>query len=144
VLAHFFAEKFGLKLTDAGVGYLQDLDWPGNIRELQNTLQMATTAAAKDGPVTSEQLRVARFKANPPSDRIVAPVNEIIPKLNEGQSLKQIIDDFEAHVFREAYARYKGKLPKIVHVSGMSRNTVRTKLVAYGIHEGRGQDERDE
>lgn len=95
-LIHFFLQDFNrrhqrnIKLTSAALSALERHSWPGNIRELKNTVEyiVATSASQAAG---MEQLPIAFLGVS----------NQ------EGSGLKQAVQEFEKRLIEQAMITYK-------------------------------------
>ncbi len=138
-------------LEDAAVEALVAYDWPGNIRELENTLQRAVVLA--EGPaVTLDDLpgeirrgsrrRVGRPVGSPARElaTVTAPASSPPPKTWEAPSGSEPFDDLDAEV--EAYERRRlvdamtdaqGNKSEAARLLGMPRSTFFSKLKKHGL-----------
>jgi len=107
LLADHFLAKYcsengreGLKFSPEAMKLLMDHDWPGNVRELENAVERAVVLAA--GPMIGpealpEQVHESR------QERVPAfPVEQV-----DGQSLVEVVEDFERRVVLDMLARTK-------------------------------------
>lgn len=122
LLAQFFLRKYsqqygkpGLKLTERAITTLQQHQWPGNIRELEHTLEKGVILA--DGPAVSiEDL----FSRGQPPRLTALPVT-----LNLKENEKQII--------ARALKGERGNVSTAAKKLGINRSTLYQKMKKYGI-----------
>jgi len=64
-LVDYFMRQYGknrtLKIADSSLKILMEYDWPGNIRELENTIERAIVIS-RDGIITPDLLQPIRMK----------------------------------------------------------------------------------
>ncbi|MGC3969171.1 MAG: sigma-54 dependent transcriptional regulator [Pirellulales bacterium] len=113
-LAHFGKThgRPGIKLSDAARSKLLGYAWPGNVRQLRNTIDSAVVMAA--GP---------RIEAN---DLMLQDVG--------GNDLDNLeIETWERKLILEALKRTGGNVPEAARLLGIGRATLYRKLEQYGI-----------
>ena len=139
---HRFAKEYGLgvpNISAKAIEFLKSLEWPGNIRQLQNVISKSLLDST--GPLIEwEHL-----------DSIVHE-SQLITK--KQRSLTQMIDrelsraannetdaalpiltrNFESEVFDMAIKRTDGNQAKAARLLGVSRFTLRQKLRLFGKH----------
>ena len=131
LLAQHFVERFRVKsgrdvrgLSPAANSKLVSYHWPGNIRELLNTIERAVILAETDliGP---DEIYLSTLEgdaggyATPPPD--------------DGEFLEQSIEDLErGHILRTLEAMEWNKT-RAAQVLGIERSTLDRKLKRYGV-----------
>jgi DNA-binding NtrC family response regulator len=108
-------------ITPAALKLLMDYHWPGNIRQLENTVERAVALSTK--PVIDVQdvhldAGGSRSAANAPA-----------PLLPEGMTLEQ----WEDEIIREALRRADGNKSHAARMLGLSRNALRYRLSKIGV-----------
>jgi sigma-54 dependent transcriptional regulator, acetoin dehydrogenase operon transcriptional activator AcoR len=104
---------------------LRSHSWPGNIRELENTMERAMIRSGATGVLTGELLEVL-----PPMRRLQeAPQQEAPPQPDRGRSLKEM----ERDCIVEALAFCQGNIQKAAGRLGIGRNTLYRKMKEYEI-----------
>ena len=121
-------------------------DWPGNIRQLQNTLFRAVilsegeTLQSQDFPNLFEQGNVPqRANANTHNTAHLAPIaaynntggTQMALESADGHFRK--LDDLEAEIIASALTRYNGKMAEVARRLGMGRSTLYRKVAEYGL-----------
>ncbi len=138
--ARRYAEKFGLedlRLSPELVEALARADWPGNVRQLENTIARLT-ALSPGG-----QVEVSDFD---PSARapVIGPApagieadsgNDDEPDAAEGggPSLREQVEAFERNVIARALTAAAGNQSETARRLGVSRVTLIDKLKKYGL-----------
>ncbi len=124
VLAKFFLDqsvkKLGcrpIRLSPAALRLLEDHDWPGNIRELENEMERAVALA------TEETIGPADFSEGlHPNGQEAAPPEKFF-------SMK----DAERQLIENTLKAVKGNKSEGARLLGMSREGLRKKMARYGI-----------
>jgi len=111
------------KVTPAALKLLMDYHWPGNVRQLENTIERAVALSAN--PVIDvEDIALDSNSAGK------GAVNNA-PVLPEGITLEQWEDD----IIREALRRASGNKSQAARMLGLSRNALRYRLGKMGLPE---------
>ncbi len=122
VLARFFLEKYcgqynkaGLRLNDSSLASLQQHQWPGNIRELEHTIEKAVILSEK-GIILSDHLF-------PQTNRPQFPQPENPLNLEENERL----------IIEKALRGESGNVSTAAKKLGINRSTLYQKMKKYGI-----------
>jgi len=125
ILAEHFLSKISksggiyLKgISNAAMEYLKQYDWPGNIRELENTLERASNFVDDDGIIKPKDL----------INKITGGNN---PYVN--RHLKEIVEEAERDALINAMMRFEGKKTLVAKELGISRTNLYEKLDKYKI-----------
>ena len=139
--ARRYGEKFGLgalTVEPALIDVLVAAPWPGNIRQLENTIARLAALA------TSTTLTVADLaghgggdpeRAAPPADDDRDPGDAD----DDGPSLREQVEAFERGVIVRALAAAAGNQSEAARRLGTSRVTLIDKLKKYGLTPRRGE-----
>ena len=126
VLVEHFVRKYGHEHLLAGFEFSGDLmrrmqqyDWPGNIRELENAVRRAIAFGLERA---SEDLLIGRFGA---ATRDAAPE----PTFEAGVSLR----DAERQLLEMTLRATNGNRTRAAEMLGISIRTIRNKIREYGL-----------
>jgi DNA-binding NtrC family response regulator len=111
-------------ISDEAMQVLQEYSWPGNIRQLENTLYQAMIVTSYD-TIDADCLPEDVFNSPPPTNEteIEEPANTSITPYHEvvKQTLKQALDHTDGHI------------PNAAKVLGISRSTFYRMLKKYQL-----------
>lgn len=145
-LSKYLLKKFALEselnnpgITDEAIKYLQNYNWPGNIRELYNCLQKALIFNM-GAPINREEINLSDKEANTIKNRKTAKVDEIrewikTALLSEAHDkpFEYFMDKFSELIISEALAITGGNISKASKILGVSRPTLHTKIEKFNI-----------
>ena len=146
-----------LSITPSALAMLQDYDWPGNIRQLENAVLRASVLC--DGQVLTEdefpqikaQVRGLSVPVSSPAPEPVPasayaadipgmPPDEVRPGLAPGlingldaKGNVRPLSDVEQEMIEMAIAYYGGQMSEVARRLGIGRSTLYRKLKEYGI-----------
>jgi DNA-binding NtrC family response regulator len=133
LLAGHFLAKHGTAagrkvraISEESMETLMGHDWPGNIRELENTIQRAATLC--EGERIEAQDLFARLGAQVPRGRLL--ITEIP---DQGIDLEAKIGEIEKSYIEMALGKTGGNLTKAAELLGVSFRSIRYKAKKYGI-----------
>jgi DNA-binding NtrC family response regulator len=161
VLARFFVSRFAAEenkpvagLTPEACDLLESFNWPGNVRQLENTIFRAvvlcdgTTLDVCDFPQIAAAMGVdpkVRRSVLPSADlhhdedyvptptRVTAPAPTYsIHGTDPGGHMRKL-EDIESEVIRMAISRYDGHMSEIARRLGIGRSTLYRKLKELGL-----------
>ncbi len=124
-------------VSDEAMHLLVAYDWPGNVRELKNAVEHAVVVSG-GGPVLPAHLPegVRRGPAPaPPGDSVAADLDRYVDRLAEEgpEAFRTAIADLERRLIARALAETGGNQSAAAERLGIHRNTLRTKIRAYGL-----------
>jgi two-component system, NtrC family, response regulator AtoC len=125
--ARLYGDKFGLGRLELSQGLVQRLagaDWPGNVRQLENTI--ARLAALSTGSVLEAEAFEPRAAGSAP-----ATADAGTPEL--GPSLREQVEAFERNLVMRALDGAGGNQSEAARRLGTSRPTLVDKLRKYGL-----------
>jgi PAS domain S-box-containing protein len=129
LLIDHFLDRFNrrgkkiLGLTQEATAALMLYDWPGNVRELENAIERAFV-------LCQEELIGLRHLP----DKILMEINPTF--VHSDTTLKEI----EKTAIRKALIRNNWKKLQTAKELGINKNTLRRKIVAYGIKENSSRE----
>jgi DNA-binding NtrC family response regulator len=125
-LARFAAdsEKEIEKITPAALATLMAYHWPGNVRQLENSVERAVALAS--GPVIDAQ---DIYLDTVPGREGTTPTAASDQFLPEGMTLEQ----WEDNMIQEALRRANGNKSQAARLLGLSRNALRYRLSKLGV-----------
>jgi sigma-54-specific transcriptional regulator len=132
-----YSERLGYStanLSSNAIDQLLTYPWPGNIRELENTIHHALIVCPGT-MVRAEDLHLpsVRHDAVPsPAAALADPLGEALHRLfnSDRPNIYQFIDET---VIRTAYDYCEQNQLRTARLLGISRNVVRDRLVRYGL-----------
>jgi DNA-binding NtrC family response regulator len=113
-----YAKKYGrnsLSYTKDAIQAMNAYSWPGNIRELEHTIEKATILA-EGTLVRTEDLNLKNIPAQQPAHHD-----------------KASYDDYEREILRKTLLRHSGNLTSAAKELGISRQTIYNKMKRYGL-----------
>ena len=123
LLAKVFLKRFGKEYSrklkgfaDDAAASIQEHNWPGNVREMENKIKRAVIMA-EGSNVTSEELEL-----NSSAEAKTAPLN-----------LKQVREDAERQAIMQAMAHCDGNISQAADVLGVSRPTLYDLMNKYSL-----------
>jgi len=125
------------RLSEEVLAHLARLDFPGNVRQLENLCHWLNVMAP--GQVISMADLPAEFRgataAVAPTDWIAALEREVEQRLGRGQTgiLDELGRQFERSLILRALARTGGRRIEAATLLGMGRNTITRKIQELGI-----------
>jgi nitrogen regulation protein NR(I) len=150
-LVGFFLQKYA---TESGVNnpsihsdaveFLQAQPWPGNVRELENVVRKVLLQA-QGYTISIEHIRAAIARSVPAASladkSIQKYVDELIAAAERGEiadARARLQETVERALFSRALAVAQGNQVKASRWLGVSRQTLREKMILYGLHPDRG------
>jgi two-component system, NtrC family, response regulator AtoC len=109
------------KVTPAALKMLMDYHWPGNVRQLENTMERAV-ALSSDAVLDTDDIHL---DSGTPRNHATGAA----PVIPEGMTL----DQWEDEIIREALRRANGNKSQAARLLGLSRNALRYRLSKIGV-----------
>ena len=155
-LIRYFLGKHGPDLGNAApsihpeaVDFLQSQVWPGNVRELENVVRKALLAA-QGYTINLDHVRSALDRSGGEAvatsgtrsfgeyldDLLAAARRE---EINDAHA--RVIEMAERELFARAIQQARGNQAKAARWLGISRITMKAKLVQFGLHPGQDTDQ---
>jgi len=150
-LVRFFLRKYGPELGNSSpsihpeaMEFLQSHEWPGNVRELENVIRKALLLA-QGYTVNLDNVRAALHRlAGPvgaagPTQTLGVYIGELLAAAQRGERddvHAQLLEAVERELFRQAIERAQGNQARAARWLGVSRITMKAKLIQFGCHPG--------
>ena len=146
-LIRYFLHRYGTELgsfeasmTNEAIQFLQQQAWAGNVRELENVIRKALLSA-RGFAIGPDEVRAALAQARlprPAVDQTLASyITELLSRAARGE-LENVSSAVTEAAERELYAQAiqlaQGNQAKAAKWLGVSRPTMREKLIMYGLH----------
>ena len=139
ILAEHFLEVYSGKYKRSFGGFsesarqlISTYHWPGNIRELKNSVERAVILE------TGDQIAAASLGLGAQNGAVSAPAShtilqEVVPIPDDGMDLHGHLDEIERRYLQEALSRCKGNQSQAAKLLGMTRDILRYRLKKYGL-----------
>jgi DNA-binding NtrC family response regulator len=148
-LIRYFLQKHGPPLGSAtpsihpeAIELLQSQAWPGNVRELENVIRKALLLA-QNYTINLDHARAALNKSNEPvcsADHSLREyVDDLLAAARRGEladAHARVLESAERELFARAIAQAEGNQAKAARWLGVTRVTMKAKLVQFGLHPG--------
>lgn len=147
LLANFFLSRYAAEmgmdnpgLTREAANILRSYPWPGNIRELTNTLQKSLIFN-RGAPLSSDDITqaisgkgVARTVTDSQEDRPLKEwIREILASPGQENIFDSCVDHFSSLLISEALNLSGGNRSKAAKLLGVSRPTLHSKIEKYQL-----------
>jgi nitrogen regulation protein NR(I) len=153
-LIRHFLGKHGAELGNASpsihpeaVEFLQAQAWPGNVRELENVMRRSLLAA-QDYTINLDHVRAALTKS---PEAVASParafgdyIDEVLAAARRDEltdAHARVIETAERELFTRAIQQAQGNQARAARWLGISRITMRAKLIQFGLHPRQEQDQ---
>jgi nitrogen regulation protein NR(I) len=148
-LVRYFLSKYGPELGNASpsihaeaMQFLQSHSWPGNVRELENVIRKSLLLA-QGYTVNVDHVRGALHKeggvASVAHQSMADYVAGLLAAAQRGEMAdvhSRLLESAEQELFRQAIELAHGNQAKAARWLGVSRITMKAKLVQFGFHPG--------
>ena len=118
-----------IQLSDAVKKMFVGYPWPGNIRELKNTIERAYIYAASEGSSyilpKHVSLKLKKSDLHDPSNYLAA--------MEEGKTLPEIIETFEAQIIKDTLSECQYNKSRAIKKLAMSRTAFYNRIKKYGL-----------
>ncbi|MBN1569401.1 MAG: sigma-54-dependent Fis family transcriptional regulator [Acidobacteria bacterium] len=113
--------RSGLSITPAALGWLQNREWPGNVRQLRHLIERAVLVSSSD------ELRPEDFLHTLEMEAVGAP-RESIPAPGS-----MTMDEMERAMILRCLQHYSGNITRVAESLGMSRAALYRRFEKFGI-----------
>jgi nitrogen regulation protein NR(I) len=146
-LLKYFLRRFARELGNNSpsiqpdaIAFVQNRTWPGNVRELENIVRQ-TLLLARGYTITLEHVQEAAAGSHRPvaaADQTLASYfNELLARAQRGEiegAHARMVVDMERELYTRAIILAHGNQAKAARWLGVTRTTMREKLVHFGLH----------
>ena len=122
------------------IDFLQAQAWPGNVRELENLVRQALLLA-RNYSISLEHAQEAYARTRKsvivPDQTIAGYFAGLLEKAQRGEAEgvhARVIDEMERELFARAIQLAQGNQAKAARWLGVTRTTMREKLIHFGLH----------
>ncbi|HEY6896667.1 MAG TPA: sigma 54-interacting transcriptional regulator, partial [Rhodocyclaceae bacterium] len=145
------AQELGVepkRLSEAALKYLSGLDFPGNVRQLENVCHWLTVMAPGQTVDVADlpgELREQVPSAGPTNwlDALALEADRLIAG-HPGEVFDQLTRQFEATLIRRALAATGGRRIESAQLLGIGRNTITRKIQELGLEDPAGKGEAEQ
>jgi DNA-binding NtrC family response regulator len=133
LLAAHFAEKYARpgeppkRFSPAAMEVLLNYRWPGNIRELENSIERASITST-NGTIQVENLPPEIVAPGPVKSPFPVTLDRPLPDL-----LREAVAAIEQHYIRLAMRKVHGNVGRCAQVCGLSRRSITAKIAEYKL-----------
>jgi DNA-binding NtrC family response regulator len=152
-LIRYFLQKHGPPLGNAApsihpeaIQFLQGEAWPGNVRELENVIRKALLQA-QNYTINLDHARAALTKSSGPgcsADHSLGDyVDDLLAAARRGElsdAHARVMESAERELFARAIEQAQGNQAKAARWLGVTRVTMKAKLVQFGFHPGESEN----
>jgi nitrogen regulation protein NR(I) len=152
-LVHYFLQKHGPELGNPSpsihpeaLEFLRAQQWPGNVRELENVVRKALLLAQSytinlDHALTA--LNKSTMPAGAQTRALTDTIDDLLAAAQRGETTdvhSRLLDFAERELFARAITQAQGNQAKAARWLGISRVTMKAKLLQFGLHPGQGAE----
>ncbi len=123
-LLNFFCQEYNISFSEKASRLLKQHSWPGNIRELKNTVARAK-ALFQDKVVKEDKIKHLLY-------------TPIIPLKKQTEALEElkmpVIKKIEKDLITKTMALYQGNQKKVAEELGLPQSTLSERIRKYGIN----------
>lgn len=116
-----------LALSEDTLSLLMAYDWPGNIRELENTIERAV--------ILTPGTRITRHSLPQNINKYRSNTTDILLTSGGERPLKEVMNDIEKQIIKRILQETGGNRSKAADRLGISRRALHYKLVEYRLSE---------
>ena len=121
------------------IQFLTEQMWPGNVRELENAIRKALALARGYGIGLEEVRQAVNLSRKPAEDASALSgfIAELIAAASRGEirnAHAAVIEEAERELFSQAIKLAQGNQAKAARWLGVSRATMREKLIQFEAH----------
>ncbi len=147
-LVKYFVQRYTVELglgsggmpSPEAIDYLKQQPWPGNVRELRNIVRKSLLIA-RGYPITREIIARALTQTTPPrpaaDESLAGYISELLARAERGDLdnvQAALSDTVERELYRQAIKLAKGDQTRAANWIGVSRPTMKEKLLKHHLH----------
>lgn len=144
------AQELGVetkRMSDATLKYLSGLEFPGNVRQIENLCHWLTVMAPGQTIEVTDlpsELREQSAQETPLDwlDGLAAEADRLISAA-PGDVFERLIGDFERTLIRRALAATGGRRVDAAQLLGIGRNTITRKIQELGLEDTKPAERQD-
>jgi nitrogen regulation protein NR(I) len=154
-LVRYFMRRSGPELgieapsiQPEALAFLQSQAWPGNVRELENVIRHSLLLA-RSYPISLDHARQACLRARKPlaaADQTIAGYfTELLTSAQRGELAglhARMIEEMERELYTRAIQLAEGNQARAARWLGVTRTTMREKLLRFGLRGTGGKTEQ--
>lgn len=114
-------------ISPDALAYLQNYNWPGNIRELENVIERAIVMSAKS------QILPQDLPENILAGQAEAILQQRKQTENRAKSLTAMVEKYEKHLIHNVLRDCGGNIAQAARSLNIKRTTLRYKMEKYGL-----------
>jgi two-component system response regulator PilR (NtrC family) len=121
------------RVSAASLSSLATYDWPGNVRQLENTIERAVALGAEEElqvELPAERPRARAAAAGAGADSISLPPDGVLP---EGMDMEKYVADIERSLLKSALAQSNGVQARAADVLKISYRSFRHLMKKYDL-----------
>ena len=126
-----------IQIDDTAMQLLQGYDWPGNVRELEHLLLRASLKASqqKTNPVVIrvQDIDISGVDVKPADTASSLAGQAAMPAVQEFRPLKDMVDDYQRMLIREALKEQDGNWSQAANLLGVNRSNLHRLAKRLGI-----------
>ena len=119
------------QLTDASIRKLQNMSWPGNIRQLKNTIERALILGSSKTIINPKD--IFEFIETEKKDSFQSNLLDFNSEFFADKSLRSAREEFERAYLKYQISKFGGNVSKTASYVGMERSALHRKMKILNI-----------
>ena len=119
------------QLTDASIRKLQNMSWPGNIRQLKNTIERALILGSSKTIINPKD--IFEFIETEKKDSFQSNLLDFNSEFFADKSLRSAREEFERAYLKYQISKFGGNVSKTASYVGMERSALHRKMKLLNI-----------
>lgn len=116
------------QITAEAIDYLENLNWPGNVRQLEHAVQMALALSGDSSLLTLSDFQ-PRYRSAPATQ--TTAVGPLMKVPSHGLDFDVVVGEFERSLLNQALALARGNKSQAADLLRIKRTTLLAKLKAF-------------